>query len=201
MSERGAGRVMDRGELGFVAVAQAAFNFLVEEFGFRLVKSEPPTFVRYESDVMFLNVYHGRRSYELGVEVGPLADPVGLRYGLPDVLGAILGWDDKSRTYFQASNAQAVRRCVGAIADLVASHYGAVLMGDRTVLERVAAYRSEKNQAYEKQALQRPVREAADKAWRAKDYENVQRLYSSIRNDLSLVERKRLDYAERHREG
>jgi hypothetical protein len=74
-------------------------------------------------------------------------------------------------------------------------------MGDRTVLDRVAAHRSEKNQAYEKQALQRPVREAADKAWRAKDYENVQRLYSSIRNDLSLVERKRLDYAERHRAG
>jgi len=190
---------MDRADLGFVETVEAAFSFLVADCGFRLARSEPPTFVRYESDTMFFNVYHGRQSYELNVEVGSIADPVGRSYRLPDVLGAILGEDDKRRTYFQASNREAVRRCVQVIADLVAQHYGPVLRGDAAVLGRIAAHTSERSQAHTREVVQRPVREAAERAWHTKDYAKVQELYASIRESLTLVERKRLDYAERHR--
>ncbi|MGH8590336.1 MAG: hypothetical protein ACREXX_13715, partial [Gammaproteobacteria bacterium] len=62
--------VTNRAELRFVEEAQTAFHFLVEELGFRLVKCEPPTFVRYESNKLFVNVYHGRLSYEIDVEIG-----------------------------------------------------------------------------------------------------------------------------------
>ena len=150
---------------------------------------------------MFLNVYHGRQSYELNVEVGSIAEPAGRSYRLSDVLGAIVGWDDKRPTYFQASNREAVRRCVQGIADLVANHYGPVLRGDAGVLGRVAAHTLERSRAHTREVVQRPVREAAEKAWQTKDYAKVRELYASIRDDLTLVERKRLEYAERHRRG
>lgn len=190
--------VTTRAELRFVEEAQTAFHFLVEELGFRLVKCEPPTFVRYESNKLFVNVYHGRLSYEIDVEIGRLSDPYHRRYWIADVLGAILGWEDKSRTYFQASNQKALRGCIQVIADLVAKHYRPMLAGDLAVLDRVAAYASERNQAYERKSAERPVRNAADKAWRARDYAKVRELYESIRDSLTPVERKRLEYAEKH---
>jgi hypothetical protein len=67
------------------------------------------------------------------------------------VLGAILGWEDKSRTYFPASCQKALRGCIQVIADLVAKHYRPMLAGDLAVLDRVAAYASEKNAAYARQ--------------------------------------------------
>lgn len=200
MGENVAGRVTDRSELRFVEAVEAAFSFLVEKLGYRLAITEPPTFVRYESGTMFFNVYHGRQSYELNVEVGSIADPVGRSYRLPDVLGALLGSDDKRRTYFQASNREAVRRCVQQIADLVARHYGPVLRGDIQVLDRIAAHTSDKSEADTREVVQRPVREAAEKAWHAKDYAKVHELYASIQNNLTLVERKRWEYAARNRQ-
>jgi hypothetical protein len=150
---------------------------------------------------MFLNVYHGRQSYELNVEVGSIADPLSRSYRLPDVLDTVLGRDDKRQTYFQASNREAVCRCVQRIADLVSQHYGSVLRGDAELLERIDTQRSEKSRAEEREMVQRPVREAAERAWHAKDYAKVQELYASIRADLTLIERKRLEYAEKHGRG
>ena len=190
--------VTNRAELRFVEEAQTAFHFLVQELGFRLVKCEPPTFVRYESNELFLNVYHGRLSYEIDVEIGRILDPYQRRYWIADVLGAILSWEDKSRTYFQASNQKALRGCIQVIADLVATHDLPMLAGDLGVLDRVAAYASEKNAAYTRQLVEQPVRDAAHKAWRAKDYVRVRELYGSIRDSLTPVERKRLEYAEKH---
>lgn len=198
MTKHVTGRVTNRSELRFVEAVEAAFSFLVEKFGFRLVGTEPPTLVRYESGTAFLNVYHGRQSYEINVEVGSIADPAGRSYRLADVLGAIVGLDDSRRTYFQASNREAVRRCVQQIADLVAKHYGPVVRGEADVFDRVAAHTSENSEAYTREVVQRPVREAAEKAWHTKDYAKVQELYASIQDNLTLVEQKRLEYAERH---
>lgn len=49
-----------------------------------------------------------------------------------------------------------------------------------------------------KDVVQRSVREVADQPWHAKNYAKVRELYESIHDDLSIVERKRLEYAEKH---
>src|SRR5262245_56371958 len=59
-----------RRPLGFARAAEEAFRFL-SDHGFRLQGSDV-TILRYVSEGVFLNVYQGRSSYELGVEVGPL---------------------------------------------------------------------------------------------------------------------------------
>lgn len=58
----------ERGRLGFASVVSEEFSFLLE-LGFRLVEASD-TLARYESDGRLVRVFHGRGSYELGVEVG-----------------------------------------------------------------------------------------------------------------------------------
>ena len=188
--------MMDRAELGFASSAATAFGFLQREFGFRLVESTP-TRVRFETDRLFLNVYHGRQSYEIGVEVGVAGDPTVYRYGLPDVLGALAEKDPTRQTYFQASSPDAIRSSLATIADLVARVYPPVFV-DRTALQRIDDYTRAENTAYTRQVVQQPVRDAADAAWRADDYATAARLYESISDGLTAVERRRLDYARRH---
>jgi hypothetical protein len=61
----------DRAKLGFAKSVLQAFSFLAE-FGYSVARAEP-TFVRYEYGTRFVNVFHGRRSYALGVEFGDTA--------------------------------------------------------------------------------------------------------------------------------
>lgn len=201
MAKYSEGRVVNRSDLQFVEVVQGVFRFLGEDYGFRLAHLDSPTFVRYESATTFLNVYHGRKSYEIGVEIGRIADPLGQSYRLPDVLSALLGQDDRRRFSFQASDPNGVRRCVHAVAELVARHCGSLLKGDDEAFGRVAAQRAEATRVLTKDVVQRSVREAAEKAWHAKDYAKVRELYDSICDGLSPVERKRLEYAENHDRG
>ena len=78
-----------RSRLGFAGAAVKAFGFLVEKLGFHVARQEP-TFVRFESAGVFVNIYHGRSSYEIGVEVGPRGGPEGKeeRFMLGDILEA-----------------------------------------------------------------------------------------------------------------
>ena len=83
--------VPERSRLGFAAVVPEEFKFL-SEMGLRLVKLGD-TFAHYEGERRFIKVFHGRASYELGVQIGrwiavdnmrceqafPLRDVVSLR--------------------------------------------------------------------------------------------------------------------------
>jgi len=82
--------VPDRRSLGFVDAVRSAFGFLVADLGFDVADTDV-TRVRYESDRMFVHVYHGRRSYAIGIEVGNRHERDAPGYGLAEVLGAILG--------------------------------------------------------------------------------------------------------------
>ena len=63
----------ERAQFGFKDAVLSSFKFL-GDFGLRRVE-EKLTLVRYESSEVLLNVYHGRASYELGVEIGRLKEP------------------------------------------------------------------------------------------------------------------------------
>ena len=56
----------NRDVLGFSRTVFQYFNFLCSDYGFQ-VTDQSATLVRFESNDVFINVYHGRASYELGV--------------------------------------------------------------------------------------------------------------------------------------
>src|SRR5438045_7554154 len=66
-------RVTDRSALRFAEEVKARFSFL-EALGFHCVRSEA-TLVRFESPKVSINVYHGRHSFEIDLEIEPAQSP------------------------------------------------------------------------------------------------------------------------------
>src|SRR6266545_442730 len=104
----------DMDPFGFVSEVRTAFNFLLTDYGFSCVKIEP-TFLRYESPLIFINIYHGRKSSELGVEIGQLNNVLGARenhYTIGEVMDLMEVREKHGFTFFQASTRERVRMLI-----------------------------------------------------------------------------------------
>jgi len=187
-----------RRRLGFPALVQKAFSFLESEYGFQRVRSEE-TFVRYESARLFVNVFHGRQSYELGIELGEREaahDPRYRPFTLED-LAALRAPGAAQTTTFQASTSERVRRFLPQLADLLRRSGASVLGGAPSALRDLEERRSHRSEEWVKDHERQRVRRSAEAAWRGKDYEKVVSLYEGIASDLGPLERKRRAYAKR----
>ncbi len=190
----------NRKNLGFVEATLTAFDFLVHEYGFHVVSAEP-TFVRYESGDTFVNVYHGRASYELGAEVGLLVRGSGQferAFSIGDVLD-LLGTREKAgHTCFQASTAGDVMKLVPKLGGLVEEYAVLALKSDPQIFERLSEAQKTASDKLLTEWNLSDVRQEADKAWQQKNYARLAELYESIRAELTPAENKKLEYAKRN---
>lgn len=196
----------DRSDLGFVDAVLEQFAFL-ESFGLLLTKSEP-TFVRFESEERFVNVFHGRSSYEIGVEVGRW---VGVEDGVAEEKFP-LAYLDALRQREAGSSVRgltAVSR--EQVASFVAEFAGwaqallpdALSRSSDRVFAELQAEVVRQSQLFLQGKRADVLRERAALAWREGDFYSVVLAYSEILEELPLVslrpsELKRLQYAERH---
>jgi hypothetical protein len=187
----------DRILLGFTDLVLSNFAFLTD-FGLRPVQKDM-TFVRYESTQVFLNVYHGRASFELGVEVGRLAEPNEkiTRYEIVAFAQAEKTEGLGQHVMFQVSSREGVQEFVPKLARLIKTYGTPFLRGDVGAYSKVYRARTDAALEYEKQVHLRQVRKKAEDSWHAKDYARVAELYGSVRKDLTEVEFKKLSYAEK----
>lgn len=188
----------NRTQLGFAEEVISNFCFLTQKYNFRLVKAEP-TFVRYESHNVFVNIYHGRASYELGFEVGQLIDAPGQEraFSLSDIIDLLSASEETDYILLQASTAERVKEYVSKLAAMVKKYAGAALQGDPQVFKRLSKIQLEKSNKLLKEWNLSEIREQAEKAWHEKDYALLAKLYDSIRGELSPAEAKKLEYAKR----
>jgi hypothetical protein len=174
---------------------------LVSEYGFRSVRTEA-TFVRFESEAVFVNVYHGRASYELGVEIGQPQKVTGLpaerRFTLYEFVVLNNAEKVSGYTYYQVSRPELMGEFVNRLADLTKRYCGLALMGGPEIFEKVAQVRSRLSAQLMKEMALEGVRPQVDEAWRAKNFKRVIDLYESIEPHLTEAERKKLTYARRH---
>lgn len=186
----------ERAELGFKEAVLSSFKFL-NDAGLRSVQQEM-TFVRYESPEVFVNVYHGRASFELGVEIGRLKEP-NSKLSLYDIVawaGAEKAEGLGQHVSFQVSSREGVQEFVPKMAALVEKHAAPFLRGDAAAFDSALEIQSERAKNYAKGVNLSHVRRKAEAAWQAKDYAQVVDLYGPVRDDLSGVEAKKLAYAE-----
>jgi hypothetical protein len=185
-----------RESLGFAeAVAQYIAPLLTAK-GF--TRTEQTAYsVRFQSPAVALAVFHEPVSYELDLVYALQAAP-SERYNLCDMLDTVLGIGHKEQAFFQASEHDRVVYCIKAIADYLRKYGDKVLIGDPTVYQRMREVTRRRNEAYTKQVVQQPIRQAAEDAWQKHDYAKVRDLYEPIEDDLTPVEKKRLDYAKSH---
>lgn len=193
----------NRWKLGFKDAVIKNFQFL-RRYGFRRVCAEP-TFVRYETvwpfsrKRLFVNVYHGRGSYQMNVEVGQENDQ-GLMVPLPWIVkwsGGAKAEDLEKRTILQASSREGVQKAVLQMADLVRKYAGPFLRGEERAYANFQEEMRGASSRYERNVRLAQARSSAEVAWHAKDYEQVVTLYNPFQDDLTRSERMRLQYARK----
>ena len=187
---------LERSKLGFMDAVLSSFGFL-SNLGFRAVERDI-TFVRYESSRVFVNVYHGRGSFELGVEVGRLR-----KASEKVTLHEIIAWVGAGQAEgfgqhvtFQVSTREGVQEFVPKLAGLVQKYGIPLLKADAAAYREIHAVSARWAAQYEKEVALGHMRQKADAAWHAKDYFRVVELYKPAGPDLSVVEARRLAYAE-----
>jgi hypothetical protein len=172
----------DRSKLGSKEAVLASFKFL-RNHGFDCVSAEP-TFVRYErrrppsERKLFVNVYHGRGSYELGVEIGP-SDQERETISLPEIV-KWAGAENAEKTeefgrhvMFQVSSAEGVQKFVPKLAYLVQKYAAPFLEGDPEAYRAVLEERQRASVRYLNEDRLGEAREKAEAAWHVKDYTQV----------------------------
>jgi len=183
----------ERRSLGFSKEARELFSFLEVQWEFKCVRQEN-TFVRYESADVYVNVYHGRSSFEIGVEIGNKSSEHSFN------LEALVALFDKelSREYWAAGGrtAEAVRRALKKQAEGLSRYGGSALSGHQSIFDRLEQLRTDRSAAMVLDSKAYQIRPKADAAFRRGDYKEAVKLYSSIETALSPIERKKLQLAK-----
>jgi hypothetical protein len=186
-----------RAALGFVDKTRSAFGFL-KEFGFREIGAEE-SIVRYATDRVFLNVYHGRSSYELGIELGAMGDATEASGHSMSALIRLQNPEQAARFRNAiATNPIEVETAVMNLAKLVDTYGGQALRGDPVVFATLDRQRKEWAAEYAADVAYAQVQTAADEAFRRHDYTEAARLYVQVQGKLTPTELKKLEYAKKH---
>jgi len=195
----------DRWKLGFKDAVLENFKFL-RRYGYRLVRADV-TFVRYEMPWysfkrrFYVNVYHARGGYDLGVEVGPRDDDCEqatlismLRCAnAPEVEAWRVG-----DTLLRGETREAVQTLVPKMAELVRRYADPFLLGDPEAFRTLKKMNREAYAVWEEEMHRNaPKRYQATLAWEAKDFDRVVSIYESFLKDISDTEKERLAEAKR----
>ena len=187
----------DRRDLRFAEVAEVKFN-LLQEHGFKRMQSEP-TLVRFESRRAYVNVYHGRQSFEVGLEIGSLvAGADETSYSMSEIIRLVdAGEADGYRNYV-AHSPERVAEGVQRLAMLFSRYVNAGALGDTVLFERLREGRELWSREYATDVNLTHARQKLGVLWHAKDYPKVVELLSPLRDALTPTEVHKLEYAEKH---
>ncbi|PND38350.1 hypothetical protein C1O66_12990 [Paucibacter aquatile] len=190
MQEMKAMSEQDRVHLNFENVAKTTFAFL-NDLGFSLVESLP-TLVRYQNGDVEISVFHGRRSYEIGVDILY----VGTRYALAEIIRVVDPDAAKRYSHAIASTAEGVVVGLEAQGALLKRYGTLALQGDPHFFSILEEKRTVWADEYWLDGLAKQVRPQADEAFHRGDYAKAAELYARIRSCLSPAEVKKLVLAE-----
>ncbi|HEU5477534.1 MAG TPA: hypothetical protein VFU64_06885 [Gaiellaceae bacterium] len=179
--------------LGFASAAPRAFNFLTE-IGFKQTNLTP-TLVRYEHGDLVAQVYHGRRSHELGFQIGR-GDEL---FSISEILRAEHAKDaDRYHNYVALTRAS-VDSGVEQLASLVSTHAGRALGGDDRYFDLLRRQRAQWARGLATDVSVRQVRPQAAAAFREGRYREAAELYERILPHLSPAERAKLEVARKRK--
>jgi len=145
---------------------------------------------------VFINVYHGRSSCEIGAEFG-LNDEPERRYGIGYMIRAADPDEVERFRLPVATTIEKVKSGVRYLASIVRRHGGPVLVGDRAFFIHVKSLVQQWWDNYVADAEYSRVQPEAAQAFREKDYKRAAKLYECIKGKLTPAELKKLEYAQR----
>ncbi len=188
-----------REQLNFISDAKSAFQFL-EDYAYAVV-DEKATFLRYEGVLGFVNIFHGRQSYEVGVEFGPPDNPEEEVF----FMGDLISLDNKSEAagYFRptADTPEAVEVHLKKQAQIFKDYGKRILNGDKTIWVDLQKEQSRRSIAYWRDVELRRARVNASQAFRSKRYQDYIDYLAAFEDKLTSSEKKKIEYARKHIDG
>lgn len=187
-------RVTDRPLLQFAEEVKTRFAFL-EGSGFHCVRTEV-TFVRYESSRIGINVYHGRRSFEIGLEIGSTSSPTEV-YSFPEILRLADHQQGEQYKYYAAHTTQGVAEGVTKLAELFRHYVAGGILNDPQLFVHLKVQREEIAKNYALEVALRQARRAAESAWPKKNYVAIVEALQPLRTYLTAAEVAKLEFAKK----
>jgi hypothetical protein len=186
---------IDRAALGFAESVEREFGFL-RDLGFTMGRREA-TLVRFESNRVRIDVYHGRQSYEIGLSIGPVTASQGDSYSMGTLLTLVDPNAARAYRPYAASSPAAVRRGVTELAGLLSRCVVSGLLDDPMLLQRVRERSQEAADDYANEVLLADTRRRVQAAWNARDFAQVVTLLAPVQHLITDAEREKLRYAQK----
>lgn len=184
----------ERTRLNFALAAGKRFAFL-EDLGFSEIESLA-TIVRYRKDDLEVGIYHGRQSYEIGLDVIYR----GMRYSMSELIRASDLDASKQYRNFAATTPESLAKGLALLEELVKRYGERALRGDAEFFAELESQRKLWSEEYALDTLAGQLRPKADAAFRRGDYREAAELYGKIRPCLTAAEVKKLAVARERAE-
>ncbi len=181
----------ERARLGFADVVRRKFAFL-GDYGFSETEALP-TIVRYRRCDLELDVYYGRRSYEIGIDIGHGDErfSMGALIRTTDPVGG-----EKYRDW-AATSSEALVSGVEQLAELVRRYGERALRDEPEFFADLRKQRESSAEAYSLDVLAEQTRPKAEAAFREGRYRDAAELYEGIAARLSVAEQAKLAAARK----
>jgi hypothetical protein len=183
-----------RENLKFANVVKEEFRDFCSKYNYKCVEALP-SFVRYESTKAFINIYHGRISYEINVEIG-LLENMEEKLSLSELVESVEGLKSDIPVPYQTSSTEGVKKGVKALMELVKEKFSLLFSGDTDEYNYWQSVVNKKRVEITEKYSCGLIKAEAEAAWQKKDYVKALSLYESICDKLSNIEIKRLNYAK-----
>jgi len=186
--------ISDRSLFDFQNKARAIFAFL-KELGFSEVKSTP-TLIRFQSEDVEVDIYHGRQSYEIKAEITTL----GTSYTLAEIIRATDPGIATNFRYPSVTTAEGVLAGLDELSKIIKRYGSQALSGDSQFYITLNEHRKRWAEDYSREVLAQQLKPQAAEAFRKKDYITAAQLYYRIKDSLSPAEEKKMWFAEKQGE-
>ncbi len=169
------------------------FSFLKEK-GFSC-RDHNESFVRFESLFIFINIYHGRMSYEIGLEIEDVN--CNAVYALSELLRITDNATADSYRKYSATTAQAVAKGVEQLAEIFCRCVRTGVLEDDKLFSRLRKQREILANKLSIETRLDEARRQSEIAWKNKRFDEFIDALSPFQKHLSLVEIKKITYAKK----
>lgn len=183
----------ERSLLRFSEEVKVHFAFLVD-YGFHCSRSQE-TLMRFESERLAINVFHGRQSYEIGLQ---LEDVLGSEsYSFSEVLRLVnYGRAEHYRDY-ATRTVEGVAAGVRELASLFRKCVDTGVLNDSEFFRQLKMQREVRAKSYALETQLVQARMESESAWGEKDFSRVVQILTPLQEHLSLSELRKLEYAKK----
>lgn len=183
----------NRAELRFPDLVLKHFVFL-KSYGFLCTRNEQ-TFVRFESPPLFINVYHGRSSFEIGAEFGRIGKEDEQPYPMSALLEVAGIPTAKEYRDYATHSLDGVNDGLGKLAKLFHEHIGLIFKNE-SIFQSLKEQRNARARDFAQEINLLQMRRKLEGAWQTKDYAKVVELLNPWRMAITPIEQKKLEYAK-----